>query len=349
MRDGAIRRGPEVASEAGAVLPQNAVVHGRWRRLVSAPEAGVFYALVVVVLGFAIRYPTTFATVSNIRNIGADASALLILAIATTFVILTANIDLSLGSVVAFAEVAGVRFMVAVGGSGWATCLAGLVAALVAGLGWGVLNGVLVSRLRIPSLIATLATLGMALGAADLLAGGTDIAQVPPLLVNDVGAGQLSGVPVILLVAAGVAILAFVVLRYTRFGRHTYAVGSDRVAAVRAGINVERHILRVYALAGLAYGLVAFLNLARFGTTNIGGHNADALNAVTAVALGGTSLFGGVGTILGTVIGVFIPAVLQNGLVIADVQPYWQQIAVGAALVAAVYADQVRRRRRSRG
>jgi ribose transport system permease protein len=97
-------------------------------------------------------------------------------------------------------------------------------------------------------------------------------------------------------------------------------------------------------LAGLAYGLTSYLDLARFATTSIGGHNGDALNAIAACALGGTSLFGGIGSALGSLIGVFIPAVLQNGLIIAEVRPFWQQIAVGIALLGAVYADRLRRR-----
>ena len=121
-----------------------------------------------------------------------------------------------------------------------------------------------------------------------------------------------------------------------------------RRRARRAGVNVDRHLIKVYALGGTLAGLAGFLSLARFGTTTIGGHSTDNLDAIAAVVIGGTSLFGGVGTILGTVFGVFIPAVLQNGFVIVGVQPFWQQVAVGAVLIIAVYLDQLRRSRYAR-
>ena len=154
------------------------------------------------------------------------------------------------------------------------------------------------------------------------------------------------GIPYLVLVALAVAIVLGIVLAQTRFGRYTYAIGSNEEAVRRAGVNVDRHLIKVYALAGTLSGLAGFMNLARFGTTTIGGHATDNLNAIAAVVIGGTSLFGGIGTILGTVFGVFIPAVLQNGFVIVGVQAFWQQVAVGAVLIVAVYLDQLRRSRR---
>ena len=135
-----------------------------------------------------------------------------------------------------------------------------------------------------------------------------------------------------------------IVLALTRFGRHTYAIGSNEEAARRAGINVDRHLIKVYALQGILAGLAGFLSLARFSTTTIGGHDTDNLQSIAAVVIGGTSLFGGIGTMLGTVFGVFIPAVLNNGFIIVGVQAFWQEIAVGAVLIGAVYLDQLRRR-----
>lgn len=317
------------------------------RRLLNAPELPVAGALLVLVLIFALLRPASFATMDNGRSVVADSSTLVIVAMVTMLVVITANIDLSIGSVIAFCEVVGVKAMVAVGGSGVVTDLIGLAATVGGGLAWGCLNGGLIARLNLPPLIATLATFGIALGAAQVISNGNDLTGVPAGL-QDFGIQTFIGVPLIAYVGVLVFALTAFTLRATRFGRHTYAIGSDRQAAERAGIRVRRHVFTVYALAGSAYGLVAFLNLTRFGTTAIGGHTADALNAVTAVALGGTSLFGGVGTALGSLIGVFIPAVLQNGLIIVDVQPYWQQIVVGTALLIAIYVDQRRRARRNR-
>jgi len=150
------------------------------------------------------------------------------------------------------------------------------------------------------------------------------------------------------LIAGIVTIVLGLVLHLTRFGRYTYAVGSNTEAARRAGINVDRHLIKVYALSGLLSGLGGLLSLAYFTTTTISGHTTDNLTAISAVVIGGTSLFGGVGAMFGTVVGVFIPVVLASGLVIVGLQSFWQQVMIGAILIAAVYFDQLRRRAKSR-
>jgi ribose transport system permease protein len=221
----------------------------------------------------------------------------------------------------------------------------GLLVALAAGLAWGVLNGVLITKAKVPPLIVTLGTLGMALGLSLIITDGVDVRDVPTRLVTSVGVGELFGeIPWLVVIAAGVAVVFGVILAMTRFGRHTYAIGSNDEAARRAGINVDRHLIAVYGIAGLLSGLAGFMNLARFATTTLGGHATDNLQAIAAVVLGGTSLFGGVGTVVGTVVGVFIPVVLQNGFVITGVDTFWRDVAVGAVLIAAVYLDQLRRR-----
>jgi ribose transport system permease protein len=135
------------------------------------------------------------------------------------------------------------------------------------------------------------------------------------------------------------------VFHHTRFGRYTAAIGSNDEAARRTGIAVDRHLIKVYTLAGLLAGIAAILDLAIFTNITSIGHQTDNLNAIGAVVIGGTSLFGGVGTIIGSAVGAFIPTVLQNGLVIKAVQPFWQEVVVGATIVLAVYLDQIRRRR----
>jgi ribose transport system permease protein len=236
--------------------------------------------------------------------------------------------------------------MNSVGGNNWGVILVGLAAALASGLAWGMFNGVLIAKAKIPAFIVTLGTLGMSLGAALLITGGVDEREVPFKLIADVGIGRIAGIPYLVLIALAVAIVLGIVLAQTRFGRYTYAIGSNEEAVRRSGVNVDRHLIKIYALAGTLSGLAGFMNLARFGTTTIGGHSTDNLNAIAAVVIGGTSLFGGIGSILGTVFGVFIPAVLQNGFVIVGVQAFWQQVAVGAVLIIAVYLDQLRRSRR---
>jgi ribose transport system permease protein len=300
--------------------------------------------LIGIMVIFSIFAPGDFTRVSNFRNIATDAAILVLLGVGMTFVIVTAGIDLSVGSVLVFAGVIGGKVMEKIGGDNWGVIIVGLIACLVAGVAWGILNGVLITKARVPPLIVTLGTFGGALGVAQVITGGVDLRNVPFKLVDTIGTGRVIGIPYLVWIAAGVAIVFGVVLAATRFGRHTYAIGSNVEAALRAGVDVDRHLIKVYALAGFLSGLAGFLSLARFSTTTIGGHSTDNLSAIAAAVLGGTSLFGGIGTIAGTVIGVFIPVVLANGFVVTGVQPFWQQVAVGAVLIAAVYLDQLRRR-----
>jgi ribose transport system permease protein len=316
-----------------------------WRRVVLGSSTQIGLILVALILFFALLKPEEFFSVSNGRNIATDAAVLLVLAVGATYVIVTAGIDLSVGSVLVFSGVIAARLMNEVGGDNWGVIVVGLVGALASGLAWGLLNGFLVAKAKIPAFIVTLGTLGMSLGAAYLITGGVDEREVPFKLVSTVGIGRLIGIPYLVLISVAVALVFGIVLAQTRFGRHTYAIGSNEEAARRAGVAVDRHLIRIYALAGTLSGLAGFMNLARFGTTTIGGHATDNLNAIAAVVIGGTSLFGGIGSILGTFFGVFIPVVLQNGFVIIGVQAFWQQVAVGAVLIAAVYIDQIRRSR----
>jgi ribose transport system permease protein len=301
--------------------------------------------LIAIVVIFSILQFAEFATVSNLRNVATDVSILLVLAVGMTFVIITAGIDLSVGSVLVFSGVIAGKLMQSVGGNGWGVIIIGLVGALAAGTAWGIVNGVLITKARVPPLIVTLGTLGMSLGIAQVITDGVDLREVPFKLVDTIGTGRVFGqIPWLVLIAAVVAVVFGIVLATTRFGRYTYAIGSNVEAARRAGVNVDRHLIKVYALAGLLSGLAGFLSLARFSTTTIGGHATDNLSAIAGTVLGGTSLFGGVGTMAGTVIGMFIPAVLQNGFIITGVKPFWQEVAVGAVLILAVYLDQLRRR-----
>ena len=316
-----------------------------WRRLTSGSSTQIGLILVALIVIFAVLKPAEFFSVSNGRNIATDAAVLLVLAVGATYVIVTAGIDLSVGSVLVFSGVIAARLMNEVGGDNWGVILVGLAGALASGLAWGLLNGVLVAKARIPAFIVTLGTLGMSLGAALLITGGVDEREVPFKLTSTIGIGRLIGIPYLVLISVAVALVFGIVLAQTRFGRHTYAIGSNEEAARRAGVAVDRHLIKIYALGGTLSGLAGFMNLARFGTTTIGGHATDNLNAIAAVVIGGTSLFGGVGSILGTFFGVFIPAVLGNGFVIVGVQAFWQQVAVGAVLIVAVYLDQLRRSR----
>jgi len=316
-----------------------------WQRLVAGSSTWIGLILVALILVFSVLEPDSFVDSANARNIATDAAVLLVLATGMTFVIITAGIDLSVGAILVFSGVVSARAMNGVGGDNWGVIIVGLVVALAAGAGWGIVNGFLIAKAKIPPFVVTLGTLGAALGASLVITGGVDEREVPFKLITTIGTGRaFDQIPWLVVIAFAVAIVFGVILATTRFGRYTYAVGSNEEAARRAGIAVDRHLMKVYGLAGTLAGLAGFLSLARFSTTTIGGHDTDNLQAIAAVVIGGTSLFGGIGTMLGSVFGVFIPAVLQNGFVIVGVQPFWQQIAVGAVLIGAVYLDQLRRR-----
>ncbi len=183
----------------------------------------------------------------------------------------------------------------------------------------------------------------MSWGLAQIISGGQDIRYIPSLMSTVLGAGRIVGVPWMVIIAGRRRRVGTVTLNLTRFGRYTKSVGSNKEASRRAGIDVDRHLIRVYALSGLLAGFGGFLSLAYFTTTTISGHANDNLNAIAAVVIGGTSLAGGVGTVVGTTIGVFIPSVLASGFVIIGMQAFWQNVAVGAVLIIAVFLDQLRR------
>lgn len=320
------------------------------RRLRAAATSSPAYMLVILILlvaFFGFMRPHTFASTFNLRNIFMDASVLMVIAIGMTFVMIAGGFDLSVGSVLVFAGVAAAKTMEALGTDTVGTVFIGTGIALITGLAWGAFNGFCIARLRVSALITTLGSMGSALGMAYLVTSGNDVRTVPTPLI-ELGTGSLGGVPWLVLIAALFTVVGMVVLHLTRYGRHTYLVGSNSEAARRAGINVPRQLLSLYMLSGLLAGVAAMLSLGRFSTTTLEGHMNDPLDAITAVVLGGTSLYGGRGTIIGTVIGVFIPAVLANGFIIMGVQPFWQMVAVGFVVIAAVYADQLKRQSQDR-
>jgi ribose transport system permease protein len=308
----------------------------------------LFLVLVALVLFFSALRPDAFPTIANVMNMATNASVLLVLGVGSTFVILTGGIDLSINGVLVFSGVIAAMGMVAVGGDNPAVLLVGLLCAVASGTVWGVVNGFLVAKAKIPPLIVTLGTMGMSLGVSLLLTRGVDISDVPESLVVTVGSGRAGGIPILVIITAVVFVLGTLVLVFTRFGRYTYAVGSSPEACRRASIDVAKHLIKIYTLAGMLSGFAGYLSLARFATTTLSGHATDNLQVIAGVVIGGTSLFGGSGGLVGTLIGTIIPVVLLDGFVVLGLPPFWQQVAVGAVLIGAVYVDQLRRSLRSR-
>jgi ribose transport system permease protein len=353
----------EVYDEAVAdVLP------ARQRYLSRISRSFTPVILLVIVAIFSLLEGTKFLSLRNFNEIAIDSSQLVVLTVGMTFVIITAGIDLSVGSVLILSSVVAAKVMIAFSGTPQEIAQfqfptqhigipLGLAAGVATGLICGVINGILITRLQMPAFIVTLGMLGMALGLGQLLSGGTSVPNVPPSVQTDIGLKELLAVDVAgqhlrvtppIVIAYGIAAVAAIVLNMTRFGRFTYAIGSNAAASRRAGIDVSLHLVKIYALSGLLAGVAGAMDLMRFGTASVGSHQADNLAAISASVIGGTSLFGGIGTIGGSVVGAFIPTVLRNGLVIARVQPFWQNVAIGAVLILAVYLDQRRRRTEER-
>ena len=313
------------------------------KRILRLQAFWILGVLIVICLLFSVVAGDRFLSTGNFSLISQNVAVWAVLGVGMTFVIITSGIDLSVGSVLVFSSVVAAKVMDAIGGNGPGVAAAGLVAAVLSGMVWGAINGVLVAKARVPALIVTLGTLSVALGLAQVLTGGIDIRSVPNELTDFSAYIKVLGIPGLPFVALIVVVLGAVLLHKTRFGRYTYAIGSNQEAARRTGIKVTRHLIAVYALAGTLAGFGALLSLAQYGTTTIAGQSLTNLNVIAAVVIGGTSIFGGEGTVFGTLVGLFIPAVLQSGFVIIGVQPYWQGVAVGSVLIAAVYVDQSRR------
>ena len=336
---------PEEEAVVDTEEPQQSLI----KRITSLQSVWILGVLVVIVAFFSIAAGERFFSTSNFSLISQNIAVWAVLGVGMTFVIITSGIDLSIGSVLVFSSVVAALVMQRIGGDGWGTAAIGILAALVTGILWGLLNGVLVAKAKIPPLIVTLGTLSIALGLAQVITGGIDIRSVPEALTDFNTYIKILGIPSLPFVALVVVIIGGIILHKTKFGRYTYAVGSNEEAARRVGVHVSRHLIMIYALMGLLAGLGAVLALSQFGTTTIAGQSLTNLNVIAAVVIGGTSIFGGEGSIFGTVVGLFIPAVLQAGFVIIGVQPFWQGVAVGTVLIAAVWVDQSRRAAALRG
>jgi ribose transport system permease protein len=280
----------------------------------------------------------------NWQSIAIFAVAPLLIATGQTYVIISGGIDLSTGFIMGLAAVVAAHvtnysghFMPEL-----PAMLVGMLVAIAAATIPGTVNGLLVSRLKIPPFIGTLGMYGVARGAAFLLAGGTTV-PVSNGLFASLGNGRVWGVPYLVIVTAIFVLVMHYFLSQTRFGQHNYAIGANEQAARRAGIDIKGHILRLYILSAMCAGLGGSLYAARFTAGAAQAGEPLMLDSVAAVVIGGASLFGGSGSILGTVAGALVIAVIQYGLVFLDVEPFWQFIAVGVVIIISVLIDQAQR------
>lgn len=301
-------------------------------------ESLVVLAVLVAVMSIASPYFLSFA---NIFNVILATSTIGILALGATFVIGSAGIDLSVGSIMAFAGVIGALLVRDLGLDWWMAIPGALAAGLLAG--W--INGVVITYGGIPAFVVTLGMMGVARGVALLITDGQSIYGLPNDLIF-MGQGRPLGIPVPAIVFVLAAIVLHLILAYTRFGRHTLVIGDNERGARAMGIPVRRLRIKIYMLSGLMAGLAGLLTMARVNAGDpTAGMNFE-LSAITAAIIGGTNLFGGRATILGTVIGALIMGVLQNGLNLLAIPTFWQQISIGIVLVVAVWIDQLAKKDR---
>ncbi len=298
--------------------------------------------LLILCVAMTILSPY-FLSVSNMMNILLATSTIGVLAIAATYVLSSGGLDLSIGSVMGLSGVVGAAFAVNLGMPTPVAVLATLAAGTLAGL----VNGLIITRAFVPAFIVTLGMLGIARGLALVISDGRVIYGLPNAMVY-IGQGRPLGIPMPVIIFLATALITHLVLAYTRFGRHTLAIGDSENAARTAGINVRRHRLVLYMLSGGLAGLAGLLYSTRINSGDPTAGIAYELTAITAAIIGGTNLFGGRGSILGTMVGALIMGVLQNGLNLLAVQSYYQQMAIGSVLILAVFIDQWQLRKESR-
>ena len=307
-----------------------------------------FASLIALIVIFSVLKPDAFFTTDNIIGILQSTTVIGVLAIASTFIIITSGIDLSVGVLMTFCAVMAGVFMVNVGLPMWI----GVPGAVLVGALCGTVSGLAITKLRVPPFIATLGMM-MLLKGASLI-----ITQTRPIYFNDVeGFDAISlgsvlsdlvpGLPIPngVLIMFIVAVVCAVVLNKTALGRYTFALGSNEEAVRLSGVNVDRWKVIIYAFSGGICGIAGLLIASRLNSAQPALGQGYELDAIAAVVIGGTSLSGGVGTILGTIIGAFIMSVLINGLRIMSVAQEWQMVLTGLIIILAVYTDNLRRKK----
>ena len=283
----------------------------------------------------------------NLQSISVFATAPLLLALGQTLVIISAGIDLSLGFVMGLASVIAAHAanyaLTTLGLHPFFAMLFGILAGVAMTIIPGLVNGWLIAHLRVPPFIGTLGMYGVARGSAYLFAGGMTIS-----VTNDwysaIGNNRVYGIPVLVILTAIACLIMHYILSQTRFGQHIYAMGASQPAARRAGINIKTMTMKIYFISALMSGVAGALYTGRFSAGAAQAGEPLLLDSIAAVVIGGASLFGGSGTIWGTIAGALVIAVIQYGLVFINVEPFWQFIAVGAVIIISVLVDQTQRR-----
>jgi len=308
-------------------------------RFAALRRSSLFYPLVglIVVSALMAFAGDAFLSADNFANIVRQIAVIAIIAVGMTFVILSGGIDLSVGAVMALTGTIAAGLMA----GGLSPALA-FLAALLIGVAIGAVNGALVAYAGMPSIIVTLATMGIARGLALIYSGGYPIDGLPQW-VSVFGSGSLAGVPVSGIITVAVYLAAWVVLAHTAFGRHVYAIGGNEVATRLSGIRVGRDKLAIYTISGATSALAGIVMTSRLMSGQPNAGTGFELDAIAAVVLGGTAIIGGRGSVIGTLLGALLLGVLNNGLNMVGVDPYVQNVIKGVIILLAIYISRERR------
>lgn len=328
----------EISATTGSVTAKEPNKAGKIIRTILSDYGFLVILLVMVIISYILE--PAFLTPRNLLNVLRQMSITTIIAFGTTLVIIAGMIDLSTGSLAALTGVLGTMMYVSTG-----SVMAGLAVGLASGAVAGVFFGYLITKFDLPPFIVTLAGLTGARGLALLITGGRPVINIGDFTV--LGQGYIWIIPVPIVIMFAVYIVMSLILRRTKLGRYTYAIGGNQDAAVASGINVKKIKITLFIIAGLCTGLAGVVLMSRINSGQPAAGLMYELDAITAVVVGGTSLSGGVGTMLGTLVGGLIVAILQNILNLTNVSPYWQQILKGLVIVLAVILDITTKRKRT--
>lgn len=293
-------------------------------------------ALLCVVITFV---SPTFMTLSNISNVFTQVSTNAIIAVGMTFVILTGGIDLSVGSTVAISGALAASIIKSTN-----NIFLAVLAAAIVGIAIGIINGLLISKGKLQAFIVTLATMTIFRGATLVFTSGTPISKLPEKFV-EIGNGKLFFIPIPVIITVIVLVISIYILTQTRFGRYLYALGGNEDSARLSGINTTKIKTLVYVISGFASSIAGIIIASRIGSASPNAGTSFELDAIAAVVIGGTSLAGGEGKITGTIIGALIIGVLNNGLNLMNVSPFYQSIVKGLVILIAVLLDKKGRKK----
>ena len=297
-----------------------------------------FLSLIVLFIALSIASPY-FLTANNLASVARQTAVFNTMALGMTIIIISGGIDLSVGSILGLSGLVGTMALE----RGYSIPL-GILVGLGVGTLCGFANGLMVTRLRIPPFVVTLGTLGIFRGLALIFSNGLPVHRIPPGF-SFLGEGNLLGVPFVFWMLVICALAVHVILEHTRFGRYAFAIGSNKIAAIYAGIPVNFHIVAVYAIGGTLTGLSGMIEASRLMTGQPTAGQGYELQAIAAVVIGGGSLNGGEGSVVGTLIGAFIMGLLSNGADLLNISNYWQQVIIGSVIILAVTLDELRKRR----